>query len=1168
MGFAHLHVHTEYSFLDGLCRLDALLAKAKEQGMTAVAITDHGAMYGVVDFYKKAKAAGIHPVIGCEVYTAGVSMHDRSHENGNRTGHLVLLAENMTGYKNLVKIVSAGFTDGFYYKPRVDKEQLKGHTEGLIALSACLAGDIPHALLENDEKGAREQIEAYLELFDKDHFYLELQDHGIPEQKKVNAKLISLAKEYGLSLVATNDVHYINKEDAKHQDVLMCIQTNRKVAETDRMRFETDEFYLKSEEEMEALFGNIPDALLNTQKIAERCQVDFTFGNLLLPKYAVPDGGDALEYLTALCEAGLKKRYGDDNAEAKERLSYELGVISGMGYVDYFLIVWDFIKYAKDNGIPVGPGRGSAAGSLVAYCLEITNVDPLPYNLLFERFLNPERISMPDIDVDICNEKRQRVIDYVVSKYGRDRVSQIITFNAMKAKAAVRDVGRVLDIGYAETDAVAKMIPQELKITIQKALETNPDLKKKYDEDPQVHELVDEAMALEGLVRNAGTHAAGVVISRDVITDHIPIQTNDDVVTTQFPMGSIEELGFLKMDFLGLRNLSIIDEALSIIEASGKKRPDMETIPMDEPGVYAMLSRGETEGVFQLESAGMKRFIKELKPQSLEDVIAGISLYRPGPMDQIPRYIENKNNPESVSYKHPILEKILDVTYGCMVYQEQVMQIVREMAGYSLGRADLVRRAMSKKKADVMAEERKNFIHGQTDENGNVVIDGAVRRGVPESVADSIFDEMMDFAEYAFNKSHAAAYAHVTYQTAYLKHFYPAEYMAALLSSVLGSPDKVARYSVECKRMGIDILPPDINKSHSGFTVSDGNIRFGLAVVKNVGVGVIDAIVEERTKNGAFSCYEDFVKRTAYLNVTKRVHEYLIKAGAFDAMGETRAALLMAFEGLLTSAAEDKKRNVEGQISLFGDVLEDADTQSKTVMPERAEFPPKKLLALEKESVGFYLSGHPLDEHIEEASAVSDYSIIEILEPEMSEIVPTDGMNLTMCGVVSFVREKLTKNGQRMAFVTIEDVTGSIECLIFPKVYEASKACLLEDAIVVVSGRLSMHEEEEPKLILNRAETLEAYLQSERPAEKLVAQSEPTTQESRKLYLKFCLGKDYLLDRVKPILAAHSGAVPVCIHIEETKTTAMAPQELWVTPDDGLLKELGEILGKKNVVLR
>ena len=1156
MSFAHLHVHTEYSFLDGLCRLDALLARAKEQGMTALAITDHGAMYGIVDFYKKAKAAGIHPVIGCEVYTAGVSMHDRTHENGNRTGHLVLLAENMTGYQNLVKIVSAGFSDGFYYKPRVDKAMLKGHTEGLIALSACLAGDIPHALLENDEKGARAQIEAYLELFDKDHFYLELQDHGIPEQKKVNMKLISLAKEYGLSLVATNDVHYIKKEDAKHQDVLMCIQTNRKVGEEDRMRFETDEFYLKSEEEMTALFANIPDALLNTQKIAERCRVDFTFGNLLLPKYAVPKGGDSLEYLTALCEAGRKKRYGDD-PEAKQRLDYELGVISGMGYVDYFLIVWDFIKYAKDNGIPVGPGRGSAAGSVVAYCLGITNVDPLQYNLLFERFLNPERISMPDIDVDICNEGRQRVIDYVVSKYGREKVAQIITFNAMKARAAIRDVGRVLDIGYAETDEVAKMIPQELNITIKSALEVNPDLKKKYDDDAQVHELVDEAMALEGLVRNAGTHAAGVVISRDVITDHIPIQKNDDVITTQFPMGNIEELGFLKMDFLGLRNLSIIDEALSIIETTGKERPDMEHIPMNEPGVYAMLSRGETEGVFQLESAGMKQFIKELKPQSLEDVIAGISLYRPGPMDQIPRYIENKNHPESLSYKHPILEKILDVTYGCMVYQEQVMQIVREMAGYSLGRADLVRRAMSKKKADVMAEERKNFIHGKTDEDGTVLIDGAIRRGVPEQVANSIFDEMMDFAQYAFNKSHAAAYAHVTYQTAYLKHFYPAEYMAALLSSVLGSPEKVARYSVECKRMGIEILPPDINKSCSGFTVSDGNIRFGLAVIKNVGAGVIDAIVAEREKNGPFTCYEDFVKRTAYLNVTKRVHEYLIKAGAFDAMGETRAALLMAFEAMLSATAEDKKRNIEGQISLLDEPMEEENKPPARVMPERPEFPAKKLLALEKESVGFYLSGHPLDDYAEEAEAVADYSVVEIMETDMSPTAPHDDMNLTLCGVISFVREKLTKNGQRMAFITIEDLTGSIECLIFPKTYDMAKAFLAEDTVVCVSGRLSMREEEEPKLVVNQIQLLSEAVKKEKPRE-----------ESRKLYLKFSLGKDYLLDRVKPILSAHSGLVPVCIHIEETKATAIAPKTLWVTPGEELIDTLGQMLGKENVVLR
>ena len=1163
MSFAHLHVHTEFSFLDGLCRLDAILERAKELGMTSLAITDHGAMYGVVDFYKKAKKMGIHPVIGCEVYTAGVSMHDRTHENGNRTGHLVLLAENMTGYQNLVRLVSAGFTEGFYYKPRVDKNLLKQHTEGLIALSACLAGDIPNAILENDEKRARALIEEYIEMFGKNNFFLEIQDHGISEQKKVNAKLIALAEEYGLGLVATNDVHYIKQEDAKHQDVLMCIQTNRKVAETDRMRFETDEFYLKSEEEMQALFGGIPESLDNTEKIAQRCQVEFTFGEFYLPKYAVPENGDALTYLTALCREGLAKRYGESD-EAEKRLTYELDVINSMGYVDYFLIVWDFIKYAKDHGIPVGPGRGSAAGSLVAYTLGITNIDPLQYNLLFERFLNPERVSMPDIDVDICNEGRQRVSDYVVEKYGRERVAQIITFNAMKAKAAIRDVGRVLDIGYAETDAVAKMIPNELGITIKGALEMNPELKKRYDEDPQVHELLDEALALEGLIRNAGTHAAGVVISRDVITDHIPIQCNDDVITTQFPMGSIEELGFLKMDFLGLRNLSIIDEALSIIKNSGGTPPDMENLPMDAPEVYAMLSRGETEGIFQLESSGMKQVIKELKPRSIEDVIAVISLYRPGPMDQIPRYIENKNNPEKLEYSHPILEKILDVTYGCMVYQEQVMQIVREMAGYSLGRADLVRRAMSKKKADVMAEERKNFIHGKTDEEGNVIIDGAIRRGVPEKVANGIFDEMMDFAQYAFNKSHAAAYANVSYQTAYLKCFYPAEYMAALLSSVLDSPEKVAKYSVECKRMNIRILPPDINHSHSGFTVSNGDIRFGLAVIKNVGTGVIDAVVAERTKNGSYTSYESFVKRTAALNVTKRVHEYLIKAGAFDSLGETRATLLLEYEGLLTSVADDRKRNVDGQISMFG---EEETVTAPHQMMRREEFPPKRLLALEKESVGFYLSGHPMDEYAGTAAELADCAIAELTTQEDGENRFYDGDNVTVCGIVSHVREKVTKSNQMMAFVTVEDMTGAIECLVFPKIYAQLKHCLLEDNVIVAEGRVSLREDEEPKLVLNVAQPItEAEKKPQKPTEAPMPREEKKAEQ--KLYLKFCLGKDFLLERIKLLLASCKGNVPVCIHIEETKSTAMAPQSLWVTPEEGLLEELKNVLGKENVVLK
>lgn len=1162
MSFAHLHVHTEYSFLDGLCRLDALLARAKEQGMTALAITDHGAMYGAIEFYKKAKEAGIHPIIGCEVYTAAVSMESRTHENGNRTGHLVLLAENMTGYANLVQIVSAGFIDGFYYKPRVDKAYLTTHSEGLIALSACLAGDIPHALAAGLDDDARRLIEEYIGIFGRNNFFLEMQDHGIPEQKKVNIRLMALAEEYGLGLVATNDVHYINRSDAKYQDVLMCIQTNRKVAETDRMRFETDEFYLKSEAEMAALFPATPEALSNTMKIAERCQVDFTFGKLLLPKYAVPNDGDSLEYLTALCRDGLARHYGD-NPEAQKRLDYELNVISSMGYVDYFLIVWDFIKYAKDSGIPVGPGRGSAAGSLVSYCLGITNIDPLKFNLLFERFLNPERVSMPDIDVDICNEGRQRVIDYVVSKYGRERVSQIITFNAMKARAAIRDVGRVLDIGYAETDAVANMIPTEPGITLSKALEINPEMKTAYDESTQVHELIDTALALEGLTRNAGTHAAGVVISQDVITEHMPVQKNGDVITTQYPAGNVEELGFLKMDFLGLRNLSIIAEALSIIEASGQPRPNIDTIPMDRPEVYAMLSRGETEGLFQLESSGMTQVIKELQPRSIEDIIAVISLYRPGPMDQIPRYIENKNHPERVTYAHPILERILDVTYGCMVYQEQVMQIVREMAGYSLGRADLVRRAMSKKKASVMAEERKHFIYGKTEEDGTVSIDGAIRRGVPEAVADNIFNEMMDFAQYAFNKSHAAAYAVVAYQTAYLKCFYPAEYMAALLSSVLDSPPRVARYSADCKRMGIHILPPDINKSCSGFTVDGQNIRFGLAVIKNIGTGVIDDVVAERERGGAYSGYEDFVKRTAALNVTKRVHEYLIKAGAFDALGETRAGLLASYEALLDATANDRKRNVDGQLSLFG--MTEVPQAPAVVVLKTAEMPKKRLLALEKECVGYYLSGHPLDEYAEDAAELSDYPIGKIAAVGSGDGEVQNNVNVRVCGIVTHLREKMTKNNQLMAFVTLEDISGTMECLVFPKIYALLRPYLAEDSIVVADGRLSLREDEEPKLILNTAQPFEEAKAEHATARERTAAA-PT--DTRKLYIKFCLGKDYLLDRIKPLLAANRGSVPVCIHIEETKSTAMAPKSLWITPNDALLDRLRTILGAENVVLK
>ena len=1168
MSFVHLHTHTEYSFLDGFCRINPLISRAKELNMTALAITDHGNMCGVIDFYKEAKAQGIKPLIGCEVYVAAKDMHEKSHENGNSTHHLVLIAKNMTGYKNLIKVCSYGFTDGFYYKPRVDFSVLEKHAEGLICLSACLAGEIPQAVLRDDEQLATEVIEKYANLYGKENFFLEIQNHGIAEQKKVNAFLISYAKEHKIGLVATNDVHYIEKKDAKYQDLLMCIQTNRKVADDDRMVFETDEFYLKSEEEMHALFGNIPEALENTQKIADMCELDFEFGVLKLPKYDVPDGGDSFLYLQHLCYEGLKKRYGE-NSEAKERVDFELGVIKSMGYVDYFLIVWDFIKYAKDNGVPVGPGRGSAAGSIVSYCLEITNIDPIRFGLIFERFLNPERVSMPDIDVDFCNEDRQKVIDYVVEKYGRDCVSQIITFNKMKAKNAIRDVGRVLDVSYSDTDVIAKMIPFDLKMTIDKALNVNPELRAKYEEDDTARELIDDAMAVEGLIRNAGTHAAGVVISQKPLTEYVPLQKNDDVLITQFPKDTVEELGLLKMDFLGLRNLGIIKDALKIIEESEGKKIDIDNIDLNEEGVYKMLSRGETEGVFQLESQGMKQFIKELKPENIEDIIAGISLYRPGPMDQIPRYVSNKNNPDKVTYKHALLEPILNVTYGCMVYQEQVMEIVRKLGGYSLGRADLVRRAMSKKKMDVMNEERKNFIYGKNNDDGTVQIEGALRRGVDEKTANEIFDEMMDFANYAFNKSHAAAYAFVTYQTAYLKHFYPAQYMAALLSSVLDSPEKVAVYSNEATRMGIKILPPDINESISGFAVTDGNIRFGLAVIKNVGIGAVDTLVEERKLNGKYASYRDFAKRTSGLNITKRVHEYLIKAGAFDALGEKRSCLLADYESVIDSIADDLKRNVSGQISLWGDSEETQESFAADI----PEYTQKELLKLEKESVGYYISGHPLNEFSKEIENLSSITFAQLQasgeDEEMdSKTMFNDGTQVKICAIASSIKTKITKSNKMMAFVTAEDLTGQGEILVFPNVYDRAKKFLSEDAPIVISGKLSYKEEEEPKIICDAIEPLEHGMKSEKIQPKPYTYEKQAGEGMQKLYLKFELGKDYLLSCTKEILANAKGDTPVFIFMEEKNLKALAEKSLWTNADDDTILQLKNLLGEKNVVLK
>lgn len=1160
MGFVHLHTHTEYSFLDGACRIGPLLDRAKELNMRAMAITDHGDMCGVIEFYKEAKARGIKPLIGCEIYVAAKDMNVKSHENCNTTHHLVLIAKNMTGYRNLIKVVSAGFLDGFYYKPRVDFSVLQQHAEGLICLSACLAGEIPQAIVNGNEGRAKELIAQYCALYGKENFFLEIQNHGLADQRRVNAFLIHYAQETGIGLVATNDVHYIEKKDAKYQDLLMCIQTNRKVAETDRMAFETDEFYLKSEAEMKALFGQVPGAMENTEKIAAMCDLEFEFGVLKLPKYDVPGGGDSFAYLKALCYEGMKKRYGE-NSEAKQRLDFELDVINSMGYVDYFLIVWDFIKYAKDHKIPVGPGRGSAAGSVAIYCLGIMNIDPIRFGLIFERFLNPDRISMPDIDIDFCNEDRQQVIDYVVDKYGRECVSQIITFNKMKAKNAIRDVGRVLDISYNDTDAIAKMIPFDLKMTIAKALKLNPELKAKYDGDTTVHELIDDAMALEGLIRNAGTHAAGVVISQKPLTEYVPLQKNDDVIITQFPKDTVEELGLLKMDFLGLRNLGIIKDALKIIKESTGEEIDIDNIDLNEEGVYKMISRGETEGVFQLESPGMKQFIKELRPENIEDIVAGISLYRPGPMDQIPTYVANKHNPGKVHYKHPALEPILNVTYGCMVYQEQVIEIVRKLGGYSLARADLVRRAMSKKKADVMNEERKNFIYGKENEDGTIQIEGCLRRGIDEKTANEIFDEMMDFANYAFNKSHAAAYAFVTYQTAYLKYFYPAQYMAALLSSVLDSPDKINSYSVEAARMGIKILPPDINKSSVGFTVSEGDIRFGLAVIKNVGVGCVESIVEERSKNGLFSSYRDFAKRTLSLNVTKRVHEYLIKAGAFDALGEKRSCLLNDFENMIDSFADDFKRNVSGQMSLWGDEEQTAAFLSSDL----PEFSQKELLKLEKESIGYYISGHPLNDFSEEIAEISTITLSELQRDDAQNTEDEaavfnederiyDGARVKICAIAAGIKTKVTKNNKMMAFVTAEDLTGQAEILVFPNVYERCKAFLTEDAPIVISGRLSFREDEEPKVLCDTIAPLEHGMK-------------PPAGE-QKLYMKFELGKDFLIDRAKAILEKHKGSVPAYIFIEEKNMTALAPKNLWCSGGEDVIRALKNLLGEKNVILK
>jgi len=1060
--FAHLHLHTQYSLLDGACRIDQLFDRLQALGQTACAITDHGVMYGVVDFYKEAKKRGIHPVIGCEVYVCPDM--DEKQSAAREYSHLVLLCKDDEGYKNLIRLVSEGFTRGFYYKPRVDYKLLEKYSGGLIALSACLSGDIPKLLLDGRENDARQMVEKYLAIFGRDNFYIEIQDHGLAEERQVLPRLVKLARSMDLPLVATNDCHYLEPGDAEAQEVLMCIQTGKTLSDENRMHMDTDQLYVKSEDEMRLLFPNFPDAIENTMAIANRCHVDFDFSHTHLPRFPLAEGQDAVTLFRELCWKGLAEKYPPEREDAKERLSYELSVIEQMGYVDYFLIVWDFIKYARDNGILVGPGRGSGAGSIAAYSLGITSVDPLKYNLLFERFLNPERVSMPDFDIDFDYERRGEVIDYVARRYGQDHVAQIITFGTMAARAVIRDVGRVLGVSYQQTDQVAKMVPFALDMTLDKALGLNPQLKAAYEGDDLVRRLIDTAKKLEGMPRHASTHAAGVLITAKPVYEYVPLQTNDEVITTQFPMGTLEALGLLKMDFLGLRTLTVIGDSLKMIAEGGGPSMRPEDIPLDDPVIYKMISAGDTDGIFQLESGGMRAFLMNMKPENFEDIIAAISLYRPGPMESIPRYIAGKQDRKNVRYEHPLLEPILGVTYGCMVYQEQVMQIVRDLAGYSYGRSDLVRRAMAKKKHDVMAKEKEYFIHGKLAPDGGVEVEGAVRRGVPEEVAERLFEEMTAFASYAFNKSHAAAYGVVAVQTAWLKAYHPVEFMAALMNSVQGNTEKVAFYIDTCKSLGIRVLPPDVTTSFDGFSVdrsgSGASIRFGLGAVKNVGHGAVQAIVGARVD--PFTDLFDFIDRACCDQVNKKAVESLVMAGALDALPGTRTQKLEALEKAIDGAAKKRRNTVDGQVSLFGE----AEKLPPPPLPPARPEDPRELLRMEREMTGVYISGHPLDEYKEELKRFPvNRQALASFADDPDGGLSHDGAVAEMAGMVAEKKLKATKSGGMMAFVQLEDLHGTTEALVFPRVYEKYQELLQPEALVVLRGRLSVREEEAPKII-------------------------------------------------------------------------------------------------------
>lgn len=1146
MDFAHLHVHTEYSLLDGSNKIKEYVSRVKELGMNSAAITDHGVMYGVIDFYREAKSQGIKPILGCEVYVAPNSRFDREIAGGeDRYYHLVLLAENNTGYANLMKIVSRGFVEGYYYKPRVDKALLREYHEGIIALSACLAGEVQRYLTKGLYDEAVKSALEYQEIFGKGNYFLELQDHGIPDQALVNQQLLKMSREQDIELVATNDVHYTYAEDEKPHDILLCIQTGKKLEDENRMRYEGGQYYVKSPEEMAQLFPYALEALDNTQRIADRCEVEIEFGVTKLPKYDVPDGMTSWEYLNKLCYEGLEKHYGNPSSELKDRLKYELDIIQNMGYVDYFLIVWDFIKYAKDHGIPVGPGRGSAAGSIVSYCLEITNIDPIRYQLLFERFLNPERVSMPDIDVDFCYERRQEVIDYVVRKYGKDRVVQIVTFGTLAARGVIRDVGRVMDLPYAFVDSIAKMIPTELNITIDKALKMNPELRKTYETDEQVKYLIDMSRRLEGLPRHSSMHAAGVVISQKSVDEYVPLsRAQDGSITTQFTMTTLEELGLLKMDFLGLRTLTVIQNA---VHMAREKNPglNMDEIDYNDKEVLDYIGTGKTDGIFQLESAGMKSFMKELKPHSLEDIIAGISLYRPGPMDFIPQYIRGKNDASSITYDCPQLEPILEPTYGCIVYQEQVMQIVRDLAGYTLGRSDLLRRAMSKKKGDVMQKEREIFVHGD-QENG---VPGCIANGIDEKTANKIYDEMIDFAKYAFNKSHAAAYAVVAYQTAYLKYYYPVEFMAALMTSVIENPPKVAEYIYACRQMNIQILPPDINRGIANFSVDEGNIRYGLAAIKGVGKPVIEAIVADRKEFGQFKNLEDFISRLSVKEIlNKRVIENFIKSGALDNLGGTRKQFMSIYIQIVDHVNQEKKYAMTGQMTLFDLVDEDQKSEFEIKLPDVGEYSKENLLAFEKEVLGIYISGHPLEEYEEKwrksiSATTADFQPDE----ETGRTKVHDGAREIIGGMITDKTVKHTRTNQMMAFLTVEDLVGTVEVVVFPRDYEKNRVLLEVDNKVFIKGRVSEEDEKASKLI----------------CEKII----PFEQTKKELWIQFPSKAAFLEEEqiVYGYLADSEGEDEVVIYCQAERAVKRLPRNRNISIGQQVLGRLMNHYGEKRV---